>query len=104
MPAQSPPSETGGGPSRSQASANLLDRGDVVNLLGRLRDHLKEQGRKITVVQNRLIMRRIEENGVLAGANVARPQQQIGRIASIVAEISGMGEERVEKELRACRG
>lgn len=103
MPAQPPPSEAGGRPSPSPASANRLDRGDVVNLLGRLRDRLRAEGRKITVVQNRLIMQRIEAAGVLAEPNAVRTEQQIGRIASIVAETLGMGEERIETVLRACR-
>lgn len=92
---------------RLGSSPALLDRGDIVNLLARLRNKLKQQGKKITVVQNRLIMQRIEAAEVTAGdvdIEPLRPDQQVKKIAEIVAEVLGMGAGRVETELRACRG
>lgn len=83
--------------------AAALDRGDVVNLLARFRDRLREEGRKLTVVQNRLIMQRVEAAG-LASAGGLRAERQIEKIASVVAELVAMEVEVVEEELRACMG
>lgn len=93
------PSEPTPGPAPIERS--LLDRGDVVNLLARFRERLREEGRKLTVVQNRLIMKRVEAAG-LTRAGAVRPERQIERIAGVVAELVAMDEEAIEEELRAC--
>lgn len=106
MPAQ-PPSRTREGEGVSASGASL-DRGDIVNLLGRLRDRLQEQGDKITVVQNRLIMKRVEAAGITGehphGEGVGRTEQQLARIAEIAAEVVPVGAGTLEEELRACLG
>lgn len=94
------PTEPSSGPAPIEHT--LLDRGDIVNLLGRFRERLREDGRKLTVVQNRLIMKRVEAAG-LTRAGAVRPERQIEKIAGVVAELIPMDETAVEEELRACR-
>lgn len=95
------PSEPSSGPAPIEQA--LLDRGDVVNLLARFRERLREDGRKLTVVQNRLIMQRVEAAG-LTRAGAVKPERQIERIAGVVAELVAMEADAVEAELRACCG
>jgi hypothetical protein len=78
-----------------------LDRGDVVNLMARLRDRLDADGRKVTVVQNRLIMERIQAAGIHQAQGI-NPGQQVEEIASIVAGVLPLSQARVEDELQEC--
>lgn len=96
----------------SPARPALLDRGDVVNLLGHLRSRLKDEGRKITTVQNRLIMKRLraagawrstDTNTTTPAQHLRSPGHQLRRIAAIVAEVVPMDAEEIEERLRACR-
>lgn len=79
-----------------------LDRGDIVNLLGRLRRRLEDEGRKITVVQNRRIMKKVQAAGI-AGAASMRPAQQIEQLAAITAEVVPLETHEIEAQLEACR-
>lgn len=91
------PAEPGAAPNR------VLDRGDVVNLLGRFRRRLEENGRKITVAQNRLIMKRLEDQGVWDTEISTTPRDQLGSIAGVVADFVPLDPREVEARLRACR-
>jgi hypothetical protein len=84
-----------------------LTRGDVVNLLGRLRRRLEDDdawdrgGQAITDAQNRLMMKRMETTDLLEPA--WRPaREQIARLARLVASATALDADDAERRLRAC--
>jgi hypothetical protein len=88
-------------PSSRSPRSKALERGDLVNLVACFREALDESEHKVTDVQNRLIMQRIEAAEVLEEP-VNPPSRQLKEISGIVAELVPLGQEDVEERLRAC--
>lgn len=81
-----------------------LDRGDVVNLMADLRQRLVESEgtTKLTDVQNRLVMQRLDEAGTWDRPRAA-VDEQVEEIAGAISDVTPMDEERVQREIERCR-
>lgn len=77
-----------------------LDRGDVVNLMADLRQRLvdSEETAKLTDVQNRLVMQRLEKAGTWERPRAA-VEEQVAEIADEVASVVPIDEEAVRRAL-----
>lgn len=82
-----------------------LDRGDVVNLMADLRQRLvdSEETAKLTDVQNRLVMQRLEKAGTWERPRAA-VEEQVAEIAETIASVSAVEEKTVAEVLRRCVG
>lgn len=87
---------------RVMGSASGLDRGGLVNLLAGLDRRLREDDRKITESQRRLIFRKLETDGVADGFAMPR-RAQLQHVVEVVARYCGWDEAYIEDRLEASR-
>lgn len=80
-----------------------LDHGDTVNVIACLRRRLEahEELAKLTDVQNRVIMQRLEEAGTWRSPR-ASPAHQIEEMADLLAEVVPLTERRLRAWLADC--
>jgi hypothetical protein len=87
-------------PATAAGRTSSLGRGQIVNLMADLRRRLEQDGdAKLTDVQNRLVMQRLEERGTWEEPR-ASVEEQVEEIGEVVATVTAVEETKVRKDLR----
>lgn len=87
-------------PAVADGRTAAMDQGDIVNLMASFRRRIEDEAiGKLTDVQNRLVMQRLEDAGTWDKPRDTA-EEQVEEIATVIATVTGMGANAVEAALR----